>query len=88
MDNYAITPERMRAVLEGKIRLYNEQIYSLEVDARVNTRLGEKDMITGIKADIAKVMKAIDLVQEELARLADDNAGRANGHRLEALETT
>jgi hypothetical protein len=79
MGSYEPTVARRRYIIEGKLRGLNEQRYSLELDARVNSRVGDAETVASIKKDLLKIEAALDLYMADLAELPADDEEPSNG---------
>ena len=66
MENYEPTAARRREIIQAKLRGLYEQRYSLELDVRVNARIGDAETVAAIKKDLAKIEGAIDLYMADL----------------------
>ena len=91
--DYEPSAARKRAILQGKIRQLHEQMYSLELDVRVNARLNEAETVAAIKKDMAKVEQALDLYRADLDALGPDdgesdpeNNGKLRAGQLELIK--
>lgn len=78
--DYEPTIARRRIIIENKIRALHEQRYSLELDARVNTRLADAETVKTIKKDMARIEQALDLYMADLAELPEAEAVSPNGY--------
>ena len=84
-----LTKEQMKAVIKRQLFDWQMSRYDLEVQLRVQKRIGgEAESIKSITDRLALCEKALDALQEELAALAtqppqvednDDNQPRASG---------
>jgi CRISPR/Cas system CSM-associated protein Csm4 (group 5 of RAMP superfamily) len=62
-----ITNDVKRVIVEQKLTLYKNTLYDAELDAKIALLLNDKEDAT--KARIKQVLKAIELLETELAAL-------------------
>jgi len=62
-----ITNDVKRVIVEQKLTLYKNTLYDAELDAKIALLLNDKEDAT--KARIKQVLKAIELLETELAEL-------------------
>ncbi|MFA5166586.1 MAG: hypothetical protein WC449_04835 [Candidatus Paceibacterota bacterium] len=66
-----LTQETKIAIIKAKIESYSQQLYSLQLDYKVAKYLENSNQEKQIEESVKKVLKAIDLLKEEIDAISE-----------------